>query len=368
MYNAAGSAPQYDDLAYDSGPAGSGAYDSAANQQDGAWPSTFGASTSITDQYALYATLAGSAPSTTILNSAYAYGYNPLNWTTSTTTLSGTDTLVHDARGRLTSETGPQVVATGSAYRWTYDPNDNLTTQLGDNGYPVTYTYTQAITPNELQTMVMGDGQPTTFYGYDGRGDTVAITNSLGQQSQPPKNALNTHLAYDSQARPVQITFLDRVAPSTTTITATITLAYNPAGQRSEYTLAEPGQPTLDEQFTYRDSLLGQARVTKGGSLLYTDTYLYTDADAPYELLRTSASGATSCYWYEMDGRGNVVALTDINGKVVDRYAYDSWGELTSDDATNETVPQQLRYAGYWYDEKLSWYWLSVRYYDPEIE
>jgi len=184
-----------------------------------------------------------SSPATTTLSSSYAYGYNPLDWTTSTTTLSGTDTLVHDARDRLTSETGPQVVATGGAYRWTYDPNDNLTTQLGDNGYPVTYT--QAITPNELQTMVMGDGQPTTFYGYDGRGDTVAITNSLGQQSQPPKNALNTHLAYDSQARPVQITFLDRVAPSTTTITATITLAYDPAGQRSEYTLAEPGQPTL---------------------------------------------------------------------------------------------------------------------------
>jgi len=67
-----------------------------------------------------------------------------------------------------------------------------------------------------------------------------------------------------------------------------------------------------------------------------------------------------------LDGRGNVVALTDINGKVVDRYAYDSWGELTSNDATDETVPQQLRYAGYWYDERLSWYWLSVRYYDPE--
>jgi len=216
--------------------------------------------------------------------------------------------------------------------------------------------------------MVMGDGQPTTSYGYDGHGDTTAITNSLGLMNPAPKNALNTHLTYDSQARPVQLTFLDRVAPSTTTVTATVTLAYNPNGQRSEYTLAEPGQATLDEQFTYRGGMLGQLRVTKGGTLLYTDTYLYTDAGAPYELLRTNGSGATSRYWYEVDGRGNVVALTDINGKVVDRYAYDSWGELTSNDATDETVPQQLRYAGYWYDEKLSWYWLSVRYYDPEIE
>jgi len=309
-----------------------------------------------------------SSPATTTLSSSYAYGYNPLDWTTSTTTLSGTDTLVHDAQGRLTSESGPQVVATGGAYRWTYDNNGNLLSQTGDDGYPVTYTYTQAITPNQLQTMVMGNGQPTTYYGYDNRGDTTAITNGLGLLNPAPKNALNTHISYDSQARPVQITFLDRVAPSTTTVTATVTLAYNPAGQRSEYTLAEPGQPTLDEQFTYRGGMLGQLRVTKGGTLLYTDTYLYTQSGAPYELLRTNGSGATSRYWYEVDGRGNVVALTDVNGKVVDRYAYDSWGELTSDDATNETVPQQLRYAGYWYDEKLSWYWLQVRYYDPEIE
>ena len=111
-------------------------------------------------------TLAGpaSSPATTILSSAYAYGYNPLNWTTRTTTLSGTDTLVHDARGRLTSESGPQVVTTGGADKWTYDANGNLLSQIGDDGYPVTYTYTSAITPNQLQTMVMGDGQPTAFY------------------------------------------------------------------------------------------------------------------------------------------------------------------------------------------------------------
>ncbi len=299
-------------------------------------------------------TLAGptTSPATTTLNSAYAYGYNPLNWTTSTTTLSGTDTLVHDAQGRLTSETGPQVVATGGTYKWTYDNNGNLLSQIGDDGYPVTYTYTQAITPNELQTMVMGDSQPTASYGYDGHGDTTAITNGV---------LLNTHLSYDSQARPTQITTLDHGTP------LTVTLAYNPSGQRASYHVVEPGQPTLDQQFTYRDGLLGQVRLTSGATA-YTDTYLYTAAGAPYELLRTSASGTTSRYWYELDGRANVVALTDVTGKVVDRYAYDSWGELTSDDSVNEQVPQQLRYAGYWYDEKLSWYWLNVRYYDPEIE
>ncbi len=350
LYNTNASTAQYNNLAYDAG--GVGSYSPAA-QPFGSWPSAFGASTSLAYGYSLYATLAsGAANPALTLASSYAYGYNPLNWTTSTTTLSGTDTLVHDARGRLTSESGPQVVATGGSYRWTYDANGNLLSQIGDDGYPVTYTYTQAITPNQLQTMVMGDGQPTASYAYDVHGDTTAITDGT---------LLSTHLTYDSQARPTQITTLDHRTP------VTVTLTYNPSGQRASYHVVEPGQPTLDQQFTYRGGLLGQVRLTSG-TTAYTDTYLYTDAGTPYELLRTTGSGATSRYWYELDGRGNVVALTDINGKVVDRYAYDSWGELTSNDATDEMVPQQLRYAGYWYDEKLSWYWLSARFYDPEIE
>ncbi len=348
MYNTNGSSSQYNNLAYDAG--GNGAY-SVANQPFGSWPSAFGASSPIASSYALYATLSSGTPTPALtLNSTYAYGYNALNWTTSTTTLSGTDTLGYDAQGRLTSESGPQVVAKGGAYRWTYDKNGNLTSQIGDDGYPVTYTYTQPITPNEVQTMVMGDGQPTAFYGYDVHGDTTAITDGA---------RLNTHVVYDSQARPVQIATLNYRTP------LTVTLSYNPAGLRAEYTVAESGKTTLDEKFTYRDGVLGQMQLVQG-SLAYTDTYLYTQDGAPYELLRQQG-GATNRYWYEVDGRGNVVALTDINGKVVDRYAYDSWGELTSNDAVDETVPQQLRYAGYWYDEKLSWYWLSVRYYDPEI-
>ncbi len=290
------------------------------------------------------------SPATT-LNSAYMYGYNASGWTTSTTTLSGTDTITHDALGRVTAETGPQVVAAGGAYHWTYDGNGNLLTQIGDDGKPVTYTYSQGI-PNEVQTMVMGNGQPTTSYSYDNNGDTTGIVDGA---------KINTHILYDAAARPIQVTFLDRSTP------ATVTLSYNADGRRARYTLTEANQPTLDEQFQYRDDQLGQLTVISGGVTLYVDTYIYNQDGTPLEFLRTQG-GATNRYWYVLDGRDNVVAVTDVTGKVVDRYAYDSWGKLTSDDATNETVPQQLRYAGYWYDEKLSRYWASARYYDPEIE
>ena len=98
--------------------------------------------------------------------------------------------------------------------------------------------------------------------------------------------------------------------------------------------------------------------------LAYTDTYVYQQDGSPLELLRQGAI-ATTPYWYVIDGQGNVVALTDQAGNVVDSYSYDQWGKLTT---VGESVPQQLRYAGYWYDGELGWYWLSVRSYDPALE
>lgn len=96
----------------------------------------------------------------------------------------------------------------------------------------------------------------------------------------------------------------------------------------------------------------------------YTDTYIYGVNNAPLELLRQRGT-RTDRYWYALDGRGNVVALTDSSGAVVDRYAYDPWGEGLPE-GTSETVAQPFRYAGYWWDKELGWYWVGVRSYDPE--
>lgn len=66
-----------------------------------------------------------------------------------------------------------------------------------------------------------------------------------------------------------------------------------------------------------------------------------------------------------MDGRGNVIALTDVTGNTADRYGYDLWGKLVS---SSEAVPQRLRYAGAWYDQELGWSWMGTRVYDPGLE
>jgi RHS repeat-associated protein len=95
-----------------------------------------------------------------------------------------------------------------------------------------------------------------------------------------------------------------------------------------------------------------------------SNTYIHQENDVPLELIQHSRA-TTNRYWYELDGRGNVVGLTNSSGSLVDSYTYDLWGKLLS---ISETVPQQLRYAGYWYDNELGWYWLGTRAYDPVLE
>ncbi len=138
------------------------------------------------------------------------------------------------------------------------------------------------------------------------------------------------------------------------------------AGRRASYTVAKGGVVSLGEAFAYRGSELAQAAVT-GTSVTapYTDTYAYNAQGGPLELIRQQQGGATARYWYVLDGRGSVVALTDSTGSVVDRYGYDAWGQATS---VSEQAPQPFRYAGYWWDAALGWYWLEARSYDPQLE
>jgi len=306
----------------------------------------------------------------TSLNSPYAYGYDALGHLTSATTLSGTDVLSYDGIGRLVAESGPQLVTKAHTVHWTYDNNGNILTATGDSGATDVYTYTPGMA-NELQ-QVGTTGDPltkTVTYGYDALGDINSIANPVGTTNPADPNAINTHITYDSRGRPVQVTYLDSTNGSKVT---TITISYNASDQRSHYMITPQGQPTLDTQFQYRNGELGQQQVisdtANGPVTLYTNTYIYGPDGAPLYVIHTQPGHAPARYWYVWDGQGNVTALTDANGTVVDRYAYDQWGELTSNDGANEHVPQQLRYKGYYYDEKISWYWLGGRYYDPETE
>ncbi|EUJ57923.1 wall-associated protein [Listeria fleischmannii FSL S10-1203] len=71
--------------------------------------------------------------------------------------------------------------------------------------------------------------------------------------------------------------------------------------------------------------------------------------------------------YYHYNAHGDVVALTDENGKVVAEYAYDAWGVVLKNTATTtEARANPYLYAGYTYDKEIEQYYLMARYYEPE--
>ncbi|MDA8416700.1 MAG: hypothetical protein M0Z78_06490 [Betaproteobacteria bacterium] len=67
-------------------------------------------------------------------------------------------------------------------------------------------------------------------------------------------------------------------------------------------------------------------------------------------------------YFYHADGLGSVVALTDEKQKVVETYAYDSFGNLKDRD---NALMQPFTYTGREWDKETGLYYYRARYYDP---
>ena len=60
---------------------------------------------------------------------------------------------------------------------------------------------------------------------------------------------------------------------------------------------------------------------------------------------------------------GNLNGLTEA---VYATYTYDAWGNILSQSGSMASA-NPLRYRGYYYDTETGSYYVSSRYYDPEI-
>jgi RHS repeat-associated protein len=69
-------------------------------------------------------------------------------------------------------------------------------------------------------------------------------------------------------------------------------------------------------------------------------------------------------YYYQLNGHGDVVTLTNSSGSVVKTYNYDAFGNLIGETGT---VENPYRYAGYRFDEVTGLYYLQARYYDAKL-
>ncbi|MFE9274934.1 RHS repeat domain-containing protein [Paenibacillus glucanolyticus] len=64
------------------------------------------------------------------------------------------------------------------------------------------------------------------------------------------------------------------------------------------------------------------------------------------------------------NGHGDITELQDESGQVLNRYSYDLWGNIISQE---ERVYNPFRYSGEYWDETSKLQYLRARWYDPSV-
>ncbi len=78
------------------------------------------------------------------------------------------------------------------------------------------------------------------------------------------------------------------------------------------------------------------------------------------------AQPAMAVEFYHLDGQGNVLALTDWSGQVVESHDYDVFGQEVNPQAGTQ-APQPKRFAGKERDTETGWDYFGARYYGSKI-
>jgi len=127
--------------------------------------------------------------------------------------------------------------------------------------------------------------------------------------------------------------------------------------------------------YVYRYDGLGNrvARIENSEEKTYVGGLAETDASGNitsyyvYGLgLISKITPTNQTYYYRFDAIGNTVAISDSTGNMVNKYAYDAFGEVLNQE---EAIPNPFKYVGQFgvMDEGNGLLFMKARYYDPEI-
>ena len=261
-----------------------------------------------------------------------------------------------------------------AAYTYTYDNNGNVTA-ISQGTKSAAYTYDAL---NQLTRVNDGFTNKTTTYIYDNAGNILECkeyaytTGTLGtptatfayEYDSEWKDKLVSYngetISYDEIGNPLSyrgytMAWQGKRLESLSGDGLTTSYTYDEQGIRSGKTING-----VTTSFSYNGSLL-MAQVAPGKALLFS-------YDANGQAISVNYNGTE--YYYLRNGQNDIVGLMDESGVRVVEYIYDAWGKLISTTGTLATTlgaDNPFRYRGYYYDTETGLYYLTTRYYDPEV-
>jgi RHS repeat-associated protein len=156
---------------------------------------------------------------------------------------------------------------------------------------------------------------------------------------------------------------LTKVNSNTETCNTITTFKYDPYGRRIEKQVNTVGcgqEPTRTISYVYDNEDIALEVLVSGGGT--TKTY-YTHGPGIDEPLAMERNGNFS--YYHADGLGSIVAITGQSGNTVQRYDYDSFGNIVTISAPSFLQPYS--YTGREWDKETGLYFYRARYYDPMV-
>lgn len=267
----------------------------------------------------------------------YAYTHDNMDNITDKTTEHGDYGYIYDALHRLTDVDNPEAAGLIDE-AFTYDNAGNRLTSADRDG---DWTYNDNNELLSLPGLTGSGGLQAAIYEYDANGNTVRKT----------EDGVDTIYIYNTEDR------LTEVRTGSGSLTASY--YYDPFGRRLSKTAG--GTTTY---YHYADEGL-VAEMDAAGNVARAYGWQPGGTWGTDPLFCHSREGGNpEYYFYHNDHLGTPQKLTASNGAVVWSAKYDSFGEAVVE---IETVENNLRFPGQYYDDETGLHYNCFRYYSPEV-
>lgn len=252
----------------------------------------------------------------------------------------GERTLQYDYRGYLVSDSE-------NGESLSYDENGNILTRI-NNEKTREYHYRHDSVSNQLQRVDSSNG------------DSIVFSYSSSRPGYPTSKTRTE----SGKATSFQFQYAGRSLSTLSVDGRQWRYDYDYSGRRVRKTDPD-GEETL---YLYSGNVLSgiyQPSTGRSAKLVYATDYL------PLSIVVSQSLNASPVvYHYIFDSFGLLIGLADDEGNMVVEYEYDLFGKpLACRDTSGIGLGSlnPFRFKGYVYDEESGLYYLTTRYYDPEI-
>ena len=283
----------------------------------------------------------------------------------------------YDANGNITRIWRGNTSFTNASekYSYVYDSANQLVRENlyygSGNSSNATITYEYDIWGNLLNKKIyaytvgtLGTARETVPYAYTNSAWKDQLTSYDGESitydaSGNPTNYLGATLVWEGQ-RLKSYTPKDASSGRANSYV----YSYDENGIRTRKTIGN----TVTDYYYNGTLLMGTVKTTTNSDGSTTTSKLRFSYDANGKVVAVNYNG--NYYYYLRNAQSDIVKLIDKTGATVVEYTYDSWGKLLSTSGSLASTlgkNNPFRYRGYVYDEETGFYYVSSRYYDPEI-